>query len=534
MTPLPRLLGEGRVTDAVRLPVLAVGQAAALGIGAFATRDAFAALHGGAVPGPGVLGALVAAGVAAGGVELLARRRGEALGQHYARALRQALYGHVAGMDRRTLAARRLGGLSLRFVGDLTAARLWFGRGLPRLIAGAVVLPAAALVLWLLDPRLMLAAGVPLALSLAGMAALAVGMQGLQTRLRGRRAALSVAAMERLAMAADLDLLARTDRELQAMEAEGAEVEAVAVARATRVGLVRLVPQAGAAVGAAAVLWTAGAGGIAPATAAAGLSVLAILVLPLREFAPAWDAYCGWAAARDRARALLALPSRRRDVLPRGHAVALALDHLAVGTATVSAEVPAGGVLAIVGPPGSGKSQLAGIIAGLDRAAGGRVLYDGAEAPLPRIAALTDRPAILQGSLRRALTLGIDPRPPATEVRRVARAFGLSALVNHGGLTDFRVGEAGRTVSAGEMLRIGLARIALARPDLVVLDSPALSADPEAPALVARLRTEAAATLVVAGVAGIAAPDAPLPDATVRLERRTVSRPAPTSDWSDP
>jgi ABC-type multidrug transport system fused ATPase/permease subunit len=529
MTPLPRILEEGRVTDAVLLPVLAVGQAAALGVGAFATRDAFAALHGGAVPGPGVLAALVAAGVAAGGIELLARRRGEALGQHYARALRQVLYGHIAGMDRRTLAARRLGGLSLRFVGDLTAARLWFGRGLPRLVSGAVVLPAAALVLWLLDPRLMLAAGLPLVLSLAAMLVLAVGMQGLQVRLRGRRAALSVAAMERLAMAADLDLLARTDREMQAMDAEGAEVEAVAVARATRVGLVRLVPQAGAAVGAAAVLWTAGAGGIAPATAAAGLSVLAILVLPMREFATAWDAFCGWTAARDRALVLLALPSRRRKVVPRGHPVLLVLDALILGAAQISVAVRPGGVLAIDGPPGSGKSQLAGIIAGLDRAEGGRVLYDGDEAPLPRIAALTDRPAILQGSLRRALTLGMDPRPPATEVRRVARAFGLSALVNHGGLTDFRVGEAGRTLSPGQALRVELARIVLSQPDLVVLDSPALAADPDAPALVARLRAETAATLVIVGMPGNSSPDS-----TVRLERRTVSRPAPTSDWSDP
>jgi ABC-type transport system involved in cytochrome bd biosynthesis fused ATPase/permease subunit len=313
------------------------------------------------------------------------------------------------------------------------------------------------------------------------------------------------------------------------MDAEGAEVEAVAVARATRVGLVRLVPQAGAAVGAAAVLWTSGAGGIAPATAAAGLSVLAILVLPMREFATAWDAYCGWTAARDRALVLLALPSRRREVVPRGHPVLLVLDALILGAAQISVAVRPGGVLAIEGPPGSGKSQLAGIIAGLDRAEGGRVLYDGDEAPLPRIAALTDRPAILQGSLRRALTLGIAPRPPATEVRRVARAFGLSALVNHGGLTDFRVGEAGRTLSPGQALRVELARIVLARPDLVVLDSPALAAEPDAPALVARLRAETDATLVVVGTPGEAAPDA-----IVRLERRTVSRPAPTSDWSDP
>ncbi|MGQ0567693.1 MAG: ATP-binding cassette domain-containing protein [Gemmobacter sp.] len=499
MSAVPRLLAGGRVGDAVLLPLCGVAQAAAIGLGAFATRDAFAALHAGLAPSGGTLATLVGAGIAAGLIEVLARKRGEALGQSYVRALRHVLYDHLAGMDRRTLAARRLGGLSMRFVGDLAAARLWFGRGLPRLMSAAVVLPAAGAVLWGLDPALTLAAGLPVALSLGVMAALARGLRSRQERLRGRRAAISIAMMERLAVAPELDLMSRTDRELGALDEDGAELEVEAVARATRVALVRLMPQVGAAVGAAAILAGTAAEGLAPGVAAAALSVLAILLLPMRDFATCWDEFCAWSVARARAEALLSRPSLRRDIRPRGQAVGVTIAAVVVAGRTVTASIQAGAVLAVAGPSGSGKSELAGLIAGLDRPASGRILYDGSDATLPRVALLTDRPAILQGSLRRALALGIDPRPTAAETRRVARRFGLSGLVNHGGLAGQRVGEAGRTLSGGQVLRITLARIALAKPDLIVLDSPDLSADADGPALVALLRSETRATLVIVG-----------------------------------
>lgn len=526
MTDLPRPLAEGRITDAALLPLIGIGQAAALGLGAFATRDAFAALHSGAGPGMGTLVMLVAAGTLAAVFELVARRRGEALGQSFLRSMRLVLYSHIAGMDRRTLEARRLGGLSLRFVGDLTAARLWYGRGLPRLVTAAVVLPVAALVCWWLDPALALAAGVPVALSLLAMAALAASLRRMHVGLRRRRAAISITMMERIAMAPELDLMTRTDRELKALDAGGVELSGQSVARMTRVGLVRLVPQIGAAVAAAAVLASAAASDTAPAVVAAVLSVLAILLIPMREFATSWDEFCAWSVARERALVLLALPSRRRTVVARGKAVALTLEGVVIGDAVIVTEVAAGALLILAGPAGSGKSELAGIIAGLDRPAAGRVLYDGAEGPLPRIATLADRPVVLQGSLRRALTLGIAPRPPAAEVRRVTRAFGLSALVDHGGQMRARVGEAGRTQSQSETLRIELSRIVLSRPDLIVCDAPRLLADPERAVLIALLRAETGATMVLAVADGFSDER----EMIVRLPERNVSVPVSDKD----
>jgi ABC-type multidrug transport system fused ATPase/permease subunit len=499
---LPRLLGRDRIGDAVLVPVLGIGQAIALGIGAFATRDAFAILHEGGLPDLATLGRLAAAGLAAAGLELIARQRSEAMGQAYAAALRHVLYAHLAGMDRREVAGRRLGALSLRFVGDLAAARNWVGRGLPQLAGAAVVLPGAAAVLVLLNPVLAAVAAPPVLLSLAAMLVLAMGLETRHRSLRGQRAGLSIAMMERIAISPELDLLDRTGRELSAMDADGAVLRRNAVARVTRVGLLRLVPQAGAALAGAMMLRAAGAGNVPPGEVAAGLAVLGILMIPLRELADVWDRFCAWRVAREKALSLLARPSARRVIVPRGHAVGLRLDGLVLGDRRIDAAVPAGAVAGVAGPPGSGKSELGACVAGLDRPQGGAVLYDGAAAPLPRIAHVADRPVVIQGSLRRALTLGIEPRPRRRDITRAARRFGLGPLLARlDGLLG-RVGEGARTASDGEALRIDLARAALARPDLIVIDSTRFLASPDRAALLGQLRAATEATVLVIGAQG--------------------------------
>lgn len=499
MTRLPKLMDKDRIWDAVLVPLLGVGQAVALGIGAFATRDAFAALHGGGTPDLAILARLLAAGLAAAGLDLIARQRAEALGQSYALSLRHRLYSHLAGMDRRDVTDRRLGALSLRFVGDLSAARNWVGRGLTRLVGAAVVLPGAAVVLYLLNPLLAAVAAPPILVSLAVMLGLAMGLEARHRNLRGQRANISIAMMERIAISPDLDLLDRTTRELSALDADGAALRHNAVARITRVGLLRLLPQAGAALAGALMLWVAGAQGVAPGETAAGLAVLGILMIPLREFADIWDQFCAWRVAREKALSLLSKPSTRRVIVPRGHPVEVRLEALMLGTRRIDAIIPAGALAQITGPQGSGKSQLGALIAGLDRSRAGDVLYDAQPAPLPRTAHISDHPVVIQGSLRRALTLGIDPRPKRRDIEKAARRFGLTPLLSRlDGLLG-RIGEGARTASDSESLRIDLARAALAQPDLIVIDSTRFLADPDRVALLRDLRTATAATVVLIG-----------------------------------
>ncbi len=499
MSGLPALLDGDRVADAVVIPVLGVGQATALGVGAFATRDAFAALHVGADPSPGTLATLLAAALAAAGLELASRRRAEALGQSYARALRRRLYDHIAGMSRRDLSQRRVGALSLRFVGDLSAARAWWGRGVTRLASSAVVLPGAAVVLYLLDPRLAAWSAPPVALSLVLMLVVAWELETRHRTLRSRRAAISMAMMERVAMSPELDLLGRTPKELDGLDEDGATLRANAVARAGQVGALRLIPQAGAALAGAAMLWASGRYGIAPGVTAAGLSVLAILMIPLRELADVWDQFCAWRVAREKVLALLIRPSQRRLVSPRGRAVEVRVQGLPLGRHALDLVLPAGSLTLVTGPAGSGKSALAALIAGLDRAPDGTVRYDEDGRSLPHVLFVGDSPTVLQGSLRRALTLGLSPRPGRGHVERAARRFGLDGLLDRLDGIMGRIGEAARDASDSEALRIELARASLSKPDLIVIDSARFTADPNRAALLGLLRARTQATVLVAG-----------------------------------
>lgn len=509
---LPSAMGDGRRGRLAVLVALGLVQATALGVAAFATRDAFAAIHAGAAPGAPVLTRLVAAGVLAAACEGAARVVAEALGQAYAAATRGALYAHIAGMSRRDLDARRLGALSLRFVGDLSALRGWYGRGLPGSIAAALVLPGVAMVLFLLDPRLGLAATAPLGASLLAMGLVAWGLDRRHSRLRSDRAGVAIAAMERIASAPELDLMGRTEAELRALEASGDRLRRSAVARARRATILRLLPQVGAAAGGVAVLAVAGGQGVAPATAAAALSMLAILTLPLHALAEAWDRFCAWRIARDKLQAVFAKPSRARAMRRRRTPVAVT-----VQGPGIDAVIPAGALVRIDGPRAAGKSRLAAAIAGLDRPPDLQVRYDGPEATLPRIAFLGDEPIVLRGSLRRVLTLGRRQRPADARVEAVARRYGLGPLVERLGGIGGRV-ETARALASGEGLRIALARAALSGPDLVVIDSGPFRADPDAGSLLKSLRADTGATVVVAGDA----PGLPRPDATVTCGAEAV------------
>jgi ABC-type transport system involved in cytochrome bd biosynthesis fused ATPase/permease subunit len=489
---LPPVMAEGRGAQLAALALIGVVQAVLLGIAAFATRDAFAALHDGGAPAAATLVVLVAAGATAAACEAGGRVLGEGLGQRYASAVRVALYRALAAWPRDALRSRRLGALALRFVGDLSAVRRWFGLALPGLVSTAAALPGVAIVLLLLNQQAGLAALAPVVLALGAMGLAGWQLRHRQRRLRSRRASVAIAAMERLAMAPELDLMGRTPKELDALTRQSDKLREGAVARERRTALLRILPQIGTAVGGALVLLTAARSGMEAGTAAAMLAMLAILGLQLRDLAEAWDAGSAWGIARAKLLAVLARAQAPRVTDARGAPVAVA-----VQGPRLSFFVPAGCIARLTGPPGAGKTQLAEIIAGLSRDDSVSVHYDGA-AHLPRVAHLGARPPILRGSLRRTLTLGVDPRPATKELTQAARAFGLSHLLSRIGGVRGRV-EGPDALSEGETVRIALARAALSSPELVVIDNAALRADPDAAVLLSLLREAAPATMVIVG-----------------------------------
>lgn len=497
MSRLPTFFSSDRIVDAVALPLLSIGQVAFLAIGVFATREAFGALHVGEPLTGATLLKLIGSGLGAAGFEVIRRICAERLGQSYANSLRLVLYRHLAGMRKRELDMRRLGALSLRFVGDLSAARNWYGWGLPRVISAVIVLPGAALVLWRLDPRIALVGCTVLGVSILLMVAAAIGFELLHRRLRSRRASIAIAMMERIAIAPVLDLMGRTQKELDALNDKGKQLRCDATARAWRAGVLSAIPQIGLAVAATVALWQATHLDTAPGTVAAILSMLGILALPLRDLAVSWDHFNGWRIAKGKAQILLSKHSRLRKPTPVLRPIGVQAAGMLDGQ-NIQISVPASAVGRLCGGDVRKRSHLALLLAGLDERSEMNITYGSDAVILPRIHFIGDNPIALQGSLRRTMTLGISPRPKGSAILKMAKVFGLDHLISQGRSSlKERIAEAARNVSASESLRIDLVRVALANPDLVIIDTARLDADSEHAELLRRLSEKTDSTIVI-------------------------------------
>ena len=475
MSRVPTLLGSGRGAQIGAVALAGIAQAAATAVAAFATRDLFAALHAEEAAPLAALALLLAGGTVVALARVIERTVAEWLGHGYASTLRGALYRHLSGMSASDVASRRSGALGLRFVGDLTAARDWVGLGLTRLLSSLFVIPGAALALWMLNPALASAALPPLALSLLIMAVASPFVQRLHRRLRARRARIAISMMERVVVAPELDLMDRTPKELARLRRDGEELRSRATARRLLSTTLRAIPELGAAAAGAALIWQALLLGAPAAEVAGMLAVLAILVVPLRELGGVWDRRCAWRVAREKCEKVFAIPLVRartaRRMPDESRALPLTLRGLScVGhNRPIELTIGAGERVFLSGDSGAGKSTLLRTIAGLDAPVSGKVVH-GNGTKVPSVVFVSPRSPILQGSLRRALTLGLAPRPDDEDIAHAARRFGLAAPLERPDGLDSRVGEGGRTLSDGERLRLHLARASLARPQLLVLD----------------------------------------------------------------
>jgi ABC-type multidrug transport system fused ATPase/permease subunit len=494
MSRLPRIAADGRGLGIAKVAALAVGQAVAAGLAAFAMRDVFAALRDASAPLPVfALGQIAAAGLVIAWLRVTERVAAERIGQQYAGALRLRLFAHLARMSERAVGGRRAGALAMRFVGDLAAVRNWVSLGIARLISAGVVLPAATGVLFLLEPRLALAASVPIVLGLAAMALAGPRLGPAHRRLRSRRARLAADMLERVPHAPELRLLGRLDIETaRVMRRTEALIES-ALARASGAATLRALPDLVSGVAAAALLLAAFRSGIPASEAAGAMAALGLMIHPMRDLAGVWDRWRAWTIARDKCASLLAAPTldrRRRDA--RSTPLAdrpprLCFAGVAAGALCgLDIEALPRQKIAIVGGNGAGKSTLLLLAAGLEQPHRGKVTLDGRE---PRdlsagerrrmIALMSPRSPILAGSLRRALTMGSSRRCPDAEIAARACAFGLGDLLQRLGGLDGTLAEGGRNLSAGEARRVLLTRAALSGARLLLLDEPddALDAD---------------------------------------------------------
>ncbi len=482
MTP-PKIATGQRGRLIAVLIVIALSQATAAALAAFATRWLFMAMDQGAALPVLALSALAGSALFIAMVRVLFRRIGERLGQDYACDVRLALFDHASRMAPADLAARRVGYLTLRFVGDLTALKDWPARGVPMLVEGAVMAPAMVVILFVLDPTFGL---IGLLLAVLSLAALLIGASGLMRAHRGvraRRALLAADMAERLPIAPELAALGRRSLELRLIRRRAAQLTQASQARVTRGEAMRALPDALSGIAAAALIWWGAATGLPTGSIAAGLAVLALTARPLRDLMGVTDRAGAFRAAHAKLVSALARPVAKAAApdnvrgttrLPSG-ALGVELQNVDTGGSAVVSMLLAPGDTADL-PPGTNADSLFRAISGLGQVVSGEIkLNDTAIQELTSgslrrgVFRIDTHPIVLKGSMRRALTLGLSDRPEDEAILARLGKAGLSALLDRLGGLHNRLTEGARTLSPEARVEICILRAALGRPGLLLV-----------------------------------------------------------------
>ena len=194
---------------------------------------------------------------------------------------------------------------------------------------------------------------------------------------------------------------------------------------------------------------------------------------------------------------IMAMPSDRapdaRLVVPDAMQGQLELEDVMFAYSENSAKVVVpkvqfkpGEKVAIIGSVGSGKSTFLKLISGLYAPTQGRVVLDGVDvqqlAPefvREHVGYLPQEVRLFNGTLRSNLTIGL-PTPSDTTIINACEKTGLADFVkSHPDGLELMIAEGGRGLSGGQKQLVGLTRMLMMSPKIMLLDEPTASMDGE-------------------------------------------------------
>jgi len=232
------------------------------------------------------------------------------------------------------------------------------------------------------------------------------------------------------------------------------------------------------------------------------LSYLNKFFKPVQDLATMTNAIAQAAVGVERIRAVLdadtIIPQRPDAHEPLALTGDIEFDHVAFAYAAdapvltdVSFHIKAGQMVGVVGPTGSGKSTIAGLIPRFYDPTAGAVKIDGADIRDYKLHALRDQigyvlqeTVLFAGSIRDNIAYGAKDVTQAQilEAAKLANADEFITRMPHG--YDTLIGERGETLSGGQRQRIGIARALIRNNPILILDEPTAALDTESEKLV--------------------------------------------------
>lgn len=232
------------------------------------------------------------------------------------------------------------------------------------------------------------------------------------------------------------------------------------------------------------------------------LSYLNKFFKPVQDLATMTNAIAQAAVGVERIRAVLdadtIIPQRPDAHEPLALTGDIEFDHVAFAYVAdapvltdVSFHIKAGQMVGVVGPTGSGKSTIAGLIPRFYDPTAGAVKIDGADIRDYKLHALRDQigyvlqeTVLFAGSIRDNIAYGAKDVTQAQilEAAKLANADEFITRMPHG--YDTLIGERGETLSGGQRQRIGIARALIRNNPILILDEPTAALDTESEKLV--------------------------------------------------